>query len=143
MDLTRRVVEGSLDLAEAALRRPTVATWATTGTTERGTAAIAVRAPAGGRGSTSAWLHHVGEPVGPLTWQVLGPSNGGGDHVAAVRVEPAQVATLRDGDRLELCVVVDVAPSATTGTYHGLLLAVGAAETALVLRLEVTPAGAP
>ena len=140
MDLTRRVVESSLDLADAALRRPHVATWATTDGAERGAAVIEVRAPVGGSGQAEAWLHHLGDPVGPITWHVLGPSNGGAS-VASVRVEPVTIESLHDGERIELRVAIDVAEDTVPGTFHGLVLAAGAQETALVLRLVVTAAG--
>lgn len=140
MDLTRRVVESSLDLADAALRRPHVATWATTDGTDRGAAVVEVRAPVGGNGHAEAWLHHLGDPAGPITWHVLGPSNGAAP-VASVRVEPETIGSLHDGERIELRVAIDVADDTAPGTYHGLVLAAGAEETALVLRLVVTAAG--
>ena len=141
MDLTRRIVESSLDLADAALRRPHVATWATTDGPTTAVAAIDVHARAGGSGSATAWLHHQGDPVGPISWRASGPTDAAGSPVAAVRVGPPALDRLGDGERVQLTVDVDVDPTTPAGTYHAMVLAIGAEETALVVRIVVAEAG--
>jgi hypothetical protein len=138
LDMTRKLFESSLDLADAALRRPHLGTWLADGDPGPDSG-LSVRSAPGGRGAASAWVHHRGATAGPVRFEVTELRAAGRDAAAAsVTVTPARVAALSDGDRVELTVTVDVDDATAPGTYHGLVLADGLPDAALALRLVVS-----
>jgi hypothetical protein len=138
LDMTRKLFESTLDLADAALRRPHLGTWLADGAVHE--AGITVEAVPGATSSGSAWLHHRGDRSGPVRFDAVAPRAAGRDAPAGtVTVEPATLDPLADGDRVELSVSVTVDPATPPGTYHGLLLADGLPDAALAVRLVVRP----
>ena len=136
MDITRKLVESSLDLADAAMRRPAVSSRFADG--DGSPSPVVLQATPGSTTVTSVWLHHQGPPTGPVTLHVLGPSAATttGD-VATVSFQPAAIDRLDPGDSVEVRIGIAVPADTAVGTYHGLVLVDGLDELALPLRLEV------
>ena len=139
LEMTRRLFESSLDLADSALRRPNLAAWMTNAPAAD---TLAVRVAAGDTVTATVWVHQregvAIAKVRPTITPLRSPR--GGEPMLAAAFEPESLLDVQPGESRAVHLHLDVSAECRPGTYWGLVLADGMADLALPLRLDVRDA---
>jgi hypothetical protein len=136
LEMARRLFESTLDMADAAVRRPDLAAWMTDASTEAG---LTIEANRGGESAATIWLHHQHEgPVGKVQLSVTPLRDARGDEPEVTwTFEPGVLVDLEPGESRAITLHLSIADSCATGTYWGMVLADGLDDVALPLRIAI------